>query len=257
MANLMGDDRADGLTGRGVDPEGTDGVVVASAGGEPLRLVEQVDLHLILVEIRLALPRLSHFQRRDVGLIELLRLLQQVVDIHAHTLRQFAGVGIVAESGLPEHEEVFALLGAEPRPLGIAAQHVYRAELRRLVVLVIVLDLRHIHHLDRRACLGHLQRGAGPAAGHLDIGLTRLLRGVLRHLERELLAGTASALAADELQPFAAILDSGCPDGARRDSQAVEGGLTIHVDLRLRECRSHDRRAVALAAATSGKNRCS
>ena len=103
---------------------------------------------------------------------------------------------------------------AEPRPLGIAAQHV-EVELFGLIILVEVLHLTLVHDLNGCRGLCHLQRGAGRAAAHLDISHTRLLGGVLCHLEGEFLAGTACALATHKLQPFAPILDGGRPDGAR------------------------------------------
>ena len=112
VANLMADGGADGLAGGRIDPKGTDDVVVARTGGEPLGLIEQVDLHLILVEVRLALSHRSHAETGDVRVVELLGLLQQVVDIDAKLGRHRFGIRIVTKACFPEYKEVFGLLHA-------------------------------------------------------------------------------------------------------------------------------------------------
>lgn len=110
MPDLVSNGRAHRLTGRGIHPEGTNHIVVARTSGEPLRLIEQVYLHLILVEIALALSCDHHTQFGDIGLIELLGLLQQVIHIDPQLFRYTAGIGITAKTFLPEYEEVLALL---------------------------------------------------------------------------------------------------------------------------------------------------
>ena len=88
-----------------------------------------------------------HLQLFNIGGIELLSLLQQVVDIHTQGGRNLTAVGVIAETRLPEYEEVFTLLHAPERPLGIVAQHVVDTLLKTFVprsradVLVEILHL--------------------------------------------------------------------------------------------------------------------
>ena len=112
VSDLVADGGADGLAGGRIDPKGTDDVVVTRTCGEPLGLIEQVDLHLVLVEVALALAHGSHAEAGDVGVVELLSLLEQVVDIDAKFGRNRFSIGIVAKAGLPEYKEVFGLLHA-------------------------------------------------------------------------------------------------------------------------------------------------
>ena len=70
----------------------------------------------------------------------MLCFLQQVVYVDAVGLCQGGRVGVIAEIGIPEHEEVLTLLAAEPRPLRVVAEHV-EIELLRLVILVEVFYL--------------------------------------------------------------------------------------------------------------------
>ena len=141
MPDFVSDGRADRLAGAGVYPQCPDGVVVARAGSQPFFLIQQVYLHLVLVQIRFALSRFGEAQFVDVGGIKLFGFFQQVVDIHPHVGRHGFGIGVIAEAGFPEYEEVFALLRAEPRPLRVVAQHVHVAELGRLVIFLEVFYL--------------------------------------------------------------------------------------------------------------------
>ena len=247
VSYLVGNHAAYGLAGRWGHPQGANHVVVARAGGHPPfgSGVEQVDLHL-------ALPGDHHAQTGDVGLVEMLCFLQQVVYVDAVGLGQRGRVGVVAEIGVPEHEEVLTLLGAEPRPLRVVAEHV-EVELLGLVVLVEVFYLRLVHDLYRRRTLGHFQERAGRAAAHFDVGHARGLRGVAGHLETEFLRAT-HAFSADELQPLAAILYRRVPYGTRGDGERVECHVVVDVDLRLRESRG-GRGHVVVVTAACGKNR--
>ena len=82
VSNLVGNGRTNRLTSGGIHPKGTDGIVVTRTSGEPLCLIKQVDFHLILVELRLALSGNAHVEFLDVRLVELFCLHQQVVNIH-------------------------------------------------------------------------------------------------------------------------------------------------------------------------------
>ena len=112
MSNLVSDGGTNGLAGGRIDPKGADYVIVARTSGEPLSLIEQVDLHLVLVEVALALANGSHAEAGDVGVVELLSLLEQVVDIDAKFGRNRFGIGIVTKACFPEYKEVFGLLHA-------------------------------------------------------------------------------------------------------------------------------------------------
>ncbi len=149
----MTDGRADRLTSGRVHPKGTNFVIITRACGEPLRLIEQINLHLITVQHRLALSKSSHTELFYIGLIELLCLLQQVINIHTKLLWHRSSIRVIAKAGLPEHEEVFTLLHSPPRPLGIAAEHIVGTFLEslipraRAVILVEIFDFRLVHHL--------------------------------------------------------------------------------------------------------------
>ena len=149
----MTDSRAHRLAGRWVNPEGTNLVVITRTSGEPLCLIEQIDLHLVIVEHRLALTDGSHAELLHIGLIELLSLLQEIVHIHSQFLWHRLRIRVIAKSRLPEHEEVFALLHSPPRPLGIASQHILRSLLKSLIpcarskILGIIGNLGRIHNL--------------------------------------------------------------------------------------------------------------
>ena len=112
VPDLVGNHGAYRLAGCRCHPECTNHIVVARTCSHPPFGcgVEQVDFHLIIVELALALTRHYHAKTGDVRGIELLCLLQQVVHVHAVALRKTAAVGVIAEIGIPEHEEVLALL---------------------------------------------------------------------------------------------------------------------------------------------------
>ena len=111
MAYLVGYGASHGLTGAGAHPERTDGVVVARTRGQPVRYVEQVYGHLVGVQLRLG-SEVAHTQLLDVGGVERLRLLQQVVDINgqpAYLTRHLPGRGNLPERLVPEHDEMVRL----------------------------------------------------------------------------------------------------------------------------------------------------
>ena len=178
VADFVTDGAAHRLAGGRVHPQGADGVVVTGAGRQPFGLVDQVDLHLVLVQDGLALAGFGELQRVDIEVVELFGLLQEVVDVHAHRGRLAVGrpgevfahaVGIeavLAVFDVPEHDEMLALLAAAPGPLAIGAEHV-EVEFQRLVVLVQVLHFRGLEHQDGRGLLdGELlfaAAGADPA----------------------------------------------------------------------------------------------
>ena len=164
VTDLMGDGRAYRLTGGRCHPEGTNHVVVARTGSHPPLgcRVEQVDLHLIVVEIRFALTCHHHTEFSDVRLVELFSLAEQVIDIDAIALGEIRRVGITAEVGIPEHEEVLTLLITEERPLGVVAQHV-EVELCGFVVFIEVGHVALIHDFNSRRALCHFQIRTGGA----------------------------------------------------------------------------------------------
>ena len=84
VTNLVSDGRAYGMAGSRCYPKGTDHIVVARASGHPPfgSRIQQVDLHLVIIEIRLALTSHHHTKLGNVGLVELLCLLKQVIHIH-------------------------------------------------------------------------------------------------------------------------------------------------------------------------------
>ena len=190
VADLVGDGAAHGLAGGRIDPEAADGVVISSAVGHPFGRVVEVDLHLVLVQVGLALPRLGELQDVDVHAVELLGLFQQVVDVHVHRVALSKGLGggvlrsrlgavqaVGAVALLPEQEEVLALLAAAPGPLDIGTEHVI-VELPGLVILVQVRDVRrgqdeHRHVLDDGEFLlrGPGDDPAGDAAAGAFVGL--------------------------------------------------------------------------------------
>ena len=231
VANLMADGGADGLAGGRIDPKGTDDVVVARTGGEPLGLIEQVDLHLVLVEIGLALTSHHHAETVDIGFVELFCLLQQVVHIHAVRLSQRTAVGVVAEICIPEHEEVFGLLHASERPASRAGVHVHRTEFGGLVVLFDVLDFFYL--LDYGGSLRYVDGlFAGTALDHYD-GIANRRGGVgrLALIDRhdKLVAHEAECLVATDAllltkgEPVGAFGNGGCPVGETGEGIGIEG----------------------------------
>lgn len=133
VSYLMGNGGTHGLAGAGIHPKGTNHVVIARPRGQPLGLIEQEYLHLVLIEHRFALAHRSHTELLDIGFIELLGLLQQVVHIHTQGLGHRFGIGIGSKTGLPKHEEVLTRLITPPRPLGIGTQHALRPFLKAVV----------------------------------------------------------------------------------------------------------------------------
>ena len=80
VAHLVGDGMADGLAGRGAEPEGTDLEVVAAAVAHPLSGMVQQHHHLIFCDVRL--HGIHEAQLVDLEFIERLALLQQVLLVH-------------------------------------------------------------------------------------------------------------------------------------------------------------------------------
>ena len=157
-------------------------------------LVEQIDLHLVVVEVTLALAHSHHLQLLHIGGIELLGLLEQVVDVDTQGCGHIGRVGIIAEAGLPEHEEVLTLLHAPERPLGIVAQHVVYTFLETFVpragtgVFVEVLHLRAVHdmHSIGILVLVNIDDRDFVATTNLNLRVAVELRVVLRQTERHL-----------------------------------------------------------------------
>ena len=110
----------------------------------------------MIIKNRFSLTNSCHTEFLYIGLIELLSLLQQVINIHTQSLRYRFSIRIISKSRLPEHEEVLALLHSPPRPSGVASEHIvwtfFKALIpgTRTIVLTIVNNLSFIHHLHIR-----------------------------------------------------------------------------------------------------------
>ncbi len=110
----------------------------------------------MIVKDRFSLSDSCHTEFLYIGLIELLSLLQQVINIHTQSLRYRFSIRIISKARLPEHKEVLALLHSPPRPSGIAAEHLVRSLFKsfipcsRTMILIIVNNFSYIHYLHIR-----------------------------------------------------------------------------------------------------------
>ena len=107
----------------------------------------------MIIKNRFSLSHSCHTEFLYIGLIELLSLLQQVINIHTQSLRYRFSIRIISKARLPEHKEVLALLHSPPRPSGIAAEHVVRSLFKSFIpgtrsdIHTIITNSRNIHHL--------------------------------------------------------------------------------------------------------------
>lgn len=107
----------------------------------------------MIIEHRFSLTNSCHTEFLYIGLIELLSLLQQVINIHTQSLWYSFCIRIISKARLPEYKEVFALLHSPPRPSGIAAEHVVRSLFKSFIpvsrsdIHTIITNSRNIHHL--------------------------------------------------------------------------------------------------------------
>ena len=82
----MSDCRSNRLTCSRIHPKSADYIVISGTCCKPLALIEDVDLHLVVVKLRLADTEFSHLELVDIGIEELLSLHKEVVDIDIHRM---------------------------------------------------------------------------------------------------------------------------------------------------------------------------
>ena len=106
VAYLVSYRRAYGLASAGIDPQGTHRIVIARACSQPLGLIQEINHHLVGIELRLVVTGNDHAQLLHIGGVELFGLEEQVIDIDTHIRRNGGGIGVVTEATVPEHHEM-------------------------------------------------------------------------------------------------------------------------------------------------------
>ena len=146
----MSDCRTYRLTCSRIHPKSADHIVITRTCSKPLALIEDIDLHLVVIEIRLSYSELSHLQLIDICIKELLCLREKVVDVNSHgsslasrrrcvlDTHSVTVKAILTVLDIPEYDEMFRLLRTAERPLRATVHHV-ECELLRLIISVKIL----------------------------------------------------------------------------------------------------------------------
>ena len=123
VTNFMTDSRTYWLASRRIYPKCTNLVVIARTSSKPFVLINQINLHLIVVKHRLTLTNLRHTQSFDIGIIEVLSFSQEVIYIYTHLCIYRLSIRIVAKFRTPEDEEMLTLFHTMPRIIGVLTKH--------------------------------------------------------------------------------------------------------------------------------------
>ncbi|MNN42109.1 hypothetical protein D3C81_1562660 [compost metagenome] len=117
MPDLVSNHSTHRLTGRWINPQCPDRIVITATISHPFCCVMNKNHHFILIQIGSVHLTFCKLQRVDIQCVELFGLGQEIINIDTVFFRYSAGIGIVLPIACsPEHNKMLRLTAARIGP---------------------------------------------------------------------------------------------------------------------------------------------